>query len=470
VIASTAKYRSFSIVLVLLSAFVYYYIGYPLVRTDVTILISLYGIAFACFFGLIRLEKTHFFTLAGIAIVLRLVFVGSIPNLSQDFYRFIWDGRMLVEGWNPYLYLPNDLISSGNAPVAEAQELWQGMGDLSASHYTNYPPINQLCFAIAGLFAGKSIVGSVIVLRILIILADIGTLYFGKKLLERLGLPVHHIWLYILNPFIIMELTGNLHFEGVMIFFLVWSLYLLHKGWWKLAAVLLAFSVSVKLIPLVFLPILFQWFTKHKASEISKKTFPIIWKGVLKLLTFYGIVLVTILMLFLPFLSEAFFANYQKTVSLLFQNFEFNASLYYIARWIGYETIGWNLIKEIGRITPIIVLIFVAGISLFRNNSNFQKTITACLFGLSFYFFTTTTMHPWYLATLLILSTFTHYRFTVVWSFMIIFSYTAYQNERYAENLSFVAFEYIVVYGFLIYELFFRKEKKEKIQTVAQTT
>ncbi len=444
----------------LISAFVYYYIGYPLVRTDVTILISLYGIAFLSFFGLIRLEKSNVVFLTGIAIVLRLVFMGNIPNLSQDFYRFIWDGRMLIAGWNPYLYLPNDLMASGTAPIAEAQELFNGMGDLSASHYTNYPPINQLCFAIAGFISGKSIIGSVFVLRIIIILADIGTLYFGKKLLERLGIPIKNIWLYILNPFIIIELTGNLHFEGVMIFFLVWSLYLLHKSSWKWAAVLLALSVSVKLIPLIFLPILFQWFTKYKASEISKNTFPTIWKGILKLIAFYGIVIGTIALLFIPFISKQFIENYQATVGLWFQNFEFNASIYYIARWIGYKIVGWNMIKDIGRVTPIIVLVFITGISLFRNNKDFQKTITALLFGLSFYFFTTTTMHPWYLATLLILSVFTNYRFTIVWSFMMIFSYTAYRNEGYAENLGFVAFEYIIVYSFLLWELFFKKRKE----------
>lgn len=461
-IASVGKYHKLSIVLVLISAFVYYYIGYPLVRTDVTILISLYSIAFLSFFGLIRLEKQHFFTLAGIAIVFRLVFLGSIPNLSQDFYRFIWDGRMLIEGWNPYLYLPNDLMASGTAPVAEAQELFNGMGDLSASHYTNYPPINQLCFAIAGFFSGNNILGSVIVLRILIILADIGTLYFGKKLLENLGVPVKNIWLYILNPFIIIELTGNLHFEGVMIFFFIWSLYLLQKGSWKWAAVLLAISVSVKLIPLLFLPVFFQWFTKHKVSELSKITFPIIWKGILKLIAFYSIVFATIIVLFLPFISKQFIANYQETVGLWFQNFEFNASIYYIERWIGYKVVGWNMIKDIGKVTPIIVLIVVIGMSLFRNNSDFKRIITALLFGLSFYFFTTTTMHPWYLATLLILSVFTNYRFTVIWSFMIIFSYTAYRNEGYAENLTFVALEYVVVYGFLVWELFFKKEKRPK--------
>ena len=111
------------------------------------------------------------------------------------------------------------------------------------------------------------------------------------------------------------------------------------------------------------------------------------------------------------------------------------------------------------------MLIFVTGLSLLRNNKDFKKMISALLLGLSFNFFTTTTMHPWYLATLLILSVFTNYRFTVVWSFMIIFSYTAYTNEVYAENLGFVALEYVVVYGFLAYELFKQYLKKPAVQT-----
>lgn len=465
-IASATKYHKFSIILVLISAFVYYYIGYPLVQTDVTILISLYSIAFLSFLGLIRLEKDNFFLLAGIAILFRLVFLGSIPTLSQDFYRFIWDGRLLVEGWNPYLYLPKDLIASGAAPIAEAQELYTKMGDLNASNYTNYTPINQLCFAFAGFFSGKSIVGSVVILRSILILADIGTLYFGRKLLKNLGLAPHAIWLFILNPLVIIELTGNLHFEGFMIFFLVWSLYLLQKGAWIKGAIILALSVSVKLLPFIFLPIFFQWFINYKSVESNKRIALITWKSIWKLVAFYSIVFAIVIGLFLPFISETFISNYQNTIRLYFQHFEFNASLYYIARWIGFEVVGWNMIKDIGKVTPILVFLFVMGISFFRNNSNFKKTVTALLFGLSFYFFTTTTMHPWYMTTLLILSVFTNYRFIVVWSFMMVFSYTAYRSEGYAENLGFVALEYIVVYGFLAYEIFKNYTKKPRIQAL----
>jgi hypothetical protein len=383
----------------------------------------------------------------------RAVFILAIPNLSQDFYRFIWDGRMILEGFNPYLYTPESFIANGEFPVAQAQELYAGMGSLNGSHYSNYPPLNQLCFIMAGLFAGNNILGSAVVLRLIIIAADFGTLHFGKKLLEKLKLPAHNIFWYILNPFIIIELTGNLHFEGVMIFFLVWSLYLLHSGKWQLAAVMFACSVSIKLIPLLFLPLFYQWFTKRDASTALSLT---------KLIGFYLIVIATTIVLFLPFYSSQFITNYAETVSLWFYNFEFNGSLYYIAREIGYLFRGYNEIAIIGTYTAIIVFLFVVAMTLLRKNTTMTQLITAMLFALSFYYFTATTVHPWYVATLLILSIFTKYKFPLVWSFVIILSYLAYLQIGKAdksENLWIIAIEYLIVYGFLIWELFIKKQK-----------
>lgn len=218
---------------IIINTLFYISFAYNLERTDSTKLITLYTALFIFFYKLTRISRNHFKLLVAAAIAFRLIFSVAIPNLSQDFYRFIWDGRMLLQGLNPYLYTPESFISLGQFPVAQGQELIAGMGTLNASHFTNYPPINQLCFAIAALFSGHSILGSVVVLRVLIIAADIGTLYFGVKLLKRLKIPVSNIFWFILNPFIIIELTGNLHFEGVMVFFLVWSLYVLHQNKWK---------------------------------------------------------------------------------------------------------------------------------------------------------------------------------------------------------------------------------------------
>lgn len=448
------KLYKFPILLAISSLLFYFDFAYNLQRTDSIKLVTLYVALFFVFYKLVKLTKSNLLFLTVLAFAFRAVFILAIPNLSQDFYRFIWDGRMVLQGFNPYLYTPYFFISINDFPIPQAQELYLGMGSLSANHYTNYPPLNQLCFALAELFPGKSILSSVIGLRLIIIAADFGTLYFGKKLLQQLKLPVHHIFWYLLNPFIIIELTGNLHFEGVMIFFLLWSLYLLSCNKWFLAAVVFACSVSIKLIPLLFLPLLWQWFVPNKKDAS-------VWLNIIKLIGFYAVVGLFVALLFTPFYSQQFILNYAETVGLWFQNFEFNASLYYIAREIGYQITGYNEIAIIGKFMALLVFIMVIALAFFRKNATMVQLFSAMLFALTFYYFTATTVHPWYIATLLILSIFTKYKFPLVWSLVIILSYLAYANFNNTENLWVVSLEYVVVYSVFLYEIL----RKESVET-----
>ena len=428
-----------------ISCILYYLFAYHLERTSFAKLILLWTALFAGYTYFVN-SKFSFKNLAAIAILFRLVFLIAMPNLSQDFYRFIWDGRMILEGLNPYIYLPQTFIEEEFFIIEQSEELYAGMGPMNGSHYTNYPPLNQLCFLLAALFSSKSILGSVIVMRLQIILADIGIIYFGSKLLRKLNINPNNIFLYVLNPFIIIELTGNLHYEPVMLFFLIVALYLFHKRKWMLSGFLFAFSISIKLIPLLFLPIFLKRFLVR-----GKK---VKWKeNGIKLLLFYSIIISTTGILFLPFVSEFLIDSYSNSVGLWFRSFEFNASFYYIFREIGYLFRGYNEIAVIGKIAPILTIIFLLSVSLFRRNKTTAEIITSMLFALSFYYFTTTTMHPWYLATLVVLSIFTKYRFPIIWSFVIILSYQAYANTPWKENLWFVALEYFIVYGYLIYEL-----------------
>ncbi|CAM4178978.1 hypothetical protein GILI108418_08515 [Gillisia limnaea] len=440
-----------SLLLIAITAAFYLSFGYDLERYDLIKLIGLYSAVFYLSWNIYKIEKRNFWFLAGVALLMRLIFFGAIPNLSQDFYRFIWDGRMILEGWNPYLHLPENLIKEGTVTVAQASKLYEGMGELSGSNYTNYPPLNQFIFALAGLFAGKSILGSIVVMRVVIIAADFGVLYFGKKLLENLNLPVNRIFWYILNPFIIIELTGNLHFEGVMLFFLIWSLYLLHKKKWILSAIVFAASVSLKLVPLLFLPLLLRYFTAENSQ--NKLNF---WK----LCLYYLIVVVLVIFSFLPFLSSAFISNFSASIGLWFQKFEFNASIYYLIRWVGFQVKGYNIIETAGKVLPVIVILILAGLAIFRKNNSPQRLITTMLLGVSIYFFLSTTVHPWYIATPLLLSVFTRYRFAVIWSFVVIFSYAAYSDVVFRENLWLVALEYIVVIGMFIYQILNENRKK----------
>lgn len=445
------------------SVLLYVLFAHHLERSDFLYLLLLYSGLFYCAWRLIKIAEINFWILAGIGVLFRVLFLPAIPNLSQDFYRFLWDGRVLIQGINPYVFTPDQFLQ--NTPpkyilqhwsiiqwdslfIPQASTLMDGMGALNASHYSNYPPVNQFFFTIAALFFSKSIAGSVVVLKVLMVVADIGILYFGKKLLEKLKLPVKNIFWYFLNPFIIIELTGNLHFEGIMLFFVVWAFYLLQKGKWFWGAVLLGISISVKLLPLLFLPLFFKWFYKKERSTFFNIT---------SSLKFYIVVVSTVLLTFAPFLSQEFIINFSATIGLWFQKFEFNASVYYIIRWIGFQVIGWNIIATVGKVLPLVVILFILAMTFFRNNTATQNLITATLFCVSFYFLLSTTVHPWYVATPLVLSIFTRYRFPIVWSFMVVFSYAAYGADGFQENLGLVAMEYSVVIVFALYEIMYKK-------------
>lgn len=174
----------------------------------------------------------------------------------------------------------------------------------------------------------------------------------------------------------------------------------------------------------------------------------------MKLSLFYLIVLTFTLLLFLPFYNSELIGNYSNSIGLWFRSFEFNASFYYIFREIGYNFRGYNEITFISKITPVLTLLFLLYLSFFKQNKNIVQLMTGMLFGLCFYYFTATTVHPWYLATPLILCVFTKYKFPIVWSLVIILTYEAYANNPWQENLWFVFIEYLIVFSFLIFEVF----------------
>ncbi|MFK5974121.1 MAG: mannosyltransferase [Flavobacteriaceae bacterium] len=432
------KLHKISILLALLSSALYYTFAYHLERIDFIKLLTLFAALFFLCFKLIQFEKWNFRFLLIIGIIFRLIFVFVEPNLSQDFYRFIWDGELVSHFMNPYLEVPNTLILQKDLFIANAQELYQGMGELSARHYSNYPPLNQLIFALAALLGGKTILGSVVFMRFTIILADIGIFYFGRKLLKNLNRSPHLIFWYFLNPLIVIELSGNLHFEGVMLFFFVWALYLISIKKWAMAAIPYALSISIKLVPLLFLPL----FLKHLGLKNSA--------------LFYMLVGAISVLLLLPFYSTEFVANYTDTVGLWFSNFEFNAGIYNGLKKIAvyYDAKPWELIKIYGKITPYITIGIVLLFTFLAKNQKLNTLITSMLWILTLYYFLATTVHPWYIVFLVLLSIFTEFKYALLWSAMITLSYFAYSQTDYSEHLGLLTIEYIFVFGFLCYEMF----------------
>lgn len=437
--------RSFKKVLqvtpILLSVLGYYFLGFEVDRAQSLILIPLYLTLFFCSYPLI-FKNYSLNQVLGIGILFRLIFLVSTPLLSQDFFRFLWDGMLLSNGLNPYEATPDFLNQT--APLFStpfSQELYKGMGTLSAEHYSNYPPINQLGFYLASLIGGNSILANIISIRVLLILADLGVFWFGIKLLDYLNRSKKRIGLYFLNPLIIVELTGNLHWEGFMIFFFIFGLYLIFvKNKWKWATIPMAISVASKLIPLLILP-LFWRFLKPKKSMLF---------GLLTLLCLF--------LFFIPFfLGTDSLSHYLNTIGLWFNRFEFNGSIYYVIRAIGYEVKGYNIIRKLGAVSPYIILGIVAVFTFIRNNKTPQALLTGMLFCLSCYFFIATTVHPWYIVSLVSITLFTNYSYPLIWSALVVLSYATYGNSDFNENYYLIGLQYGIVYGVFLLELI-RKE------------
>ncbi len=428
-----------SLLLSLLCGLLYYLFGYHLARSEFTKLFLLYAALFFLCYKLIQFEKWNFRLLLFLGVVFRLVLFFSIPNLSQDFYRYLWDGTLVVMGESPYLYSPDKLLDMSGTVMPMREYLLGGMGPLSASHYSNYPPMSQLLYGISVWLGGGKVLGSLFAMRSILLLADLGIFYFGRKLLKLLNRSPHLIFWYFLNPLVIIELGGNVHFEGVMLFFLLYAIYLIHTGKWIPAALVLSLSISVKLIPLMFLPLFFKTY------------------GIGKGLIFNILVIAGVAITALPFYHPQFSGNYIATLSLWFSNFEFNASIYNVVKNLGsqIELKPWELIKLYGKVFPVLVVTWVGLLSFSSRNRMAQGLLFSMLLILTFYFFVSPTVHPWYVISLVLLCLFTDFRFPLVWSATLVLSYSAYRTDPVVtESMGFLIVEYLSVYAFLVYELF----------------
>lgn len=430
--------------LLLVSLAVYIVLGYFTPRTDFLQLLLLFSGLFAIYGYAISLSKSksQILILLSASIVFRLVLLPVVPNLSDDYFRFIWDGMLSSTGINPYTVLPSAFFHTGEvAGTGISNEIFNGLN--SKDYYTIYPPVMQFIFYLAAKLFPENLIGSIIVMRLFIILAEIGTILVGMKILKSLNLPEKNILLYSLNPLVIIELTGNLHFEGLMIFFLLIAMYFLFKQQYWVSSLFFAFSVGTKLIPLLIIPLLLKRI------------------GVFKTVIFSLILAILLLLFFLPFIDNNLISNFSNSLNLYFQKFEFNASIYYLVRWVGYHATGYNMIQWAGPVLSAIAFILILLIAFGKRATDWNSFFSSAIFILLIYYLFATTVHPWYSTVLVAMSMFTSLRFPTVWSALIPLSYFAYSSSTYKENLWLVGAEYFCSLLFVLYEL--KKKKKNTI-------
>lgn len=429
-------------ILALLLFIIYVLLGYFVPREQSLYFLILYASSWGLTYALLKNSST--LSIFWLGLLFRLIFIIALPWLSQDFYRFIWDGLLLQNELNPYAFSPNELIERDalfDSPLKTT--LYEGMGTLSAQHYSNYPPINQLGFLSTVYAFPQSLLGSVVVMRLLLILAEVGLFFVIKKILQHLNLPLSRLGWYFLNPLIILELTGNLHWEGVMLFFfaLGWWLLLKQQNFW--ATIAFAFSIATKLIPLLLLPLFVRF-------QAWKKT---VWMALLGCLC--------LLLLFVPFFKDIGMENYFATLQLWFKNFEFNGSVYYLIRWIGYQIKGYNIIRQWGEISPWIITGMILIFAFLKPKKKAQEVFTAMLFLMTAYYLIASIVHPWYVIPLVFLGLFTRYSFPLIWSMLIPLSYITYADPNFQENYILIVLEYTIVIIAMIFEI---RNKKALLQ------
>ncbi len=421
-----------------LSAIGYLLIGYEIQRPETLKLLSTYALIFGSYIYLVN--KNEAITVKQfiyLGVFFRLLFLFSTPLLSDDFYRFIWDGRLWFNGINPFAELPTYYMNTtGAAPFGINAELFALIN--SPTHYTIYPPIPQFINWVAAWLASDSIWTSTVILRISHILAEIGTLVLLPSVLRAFKIYPKNIAWYALNPLIIIELVGNLHHEALMIFFLVLFLSNYVQQKWNGAAFAFAMAVAAKLLPLMFLPALLL---RLKLKE-----------GVQFLVVFT----ISLAIAFAPLLDATFYRGIENSLLLYYQKFEFNAGIYYAFRQIGFWINGYNMIALIGKIFALGVTmsILIISVSSYKKKNPLPETFlwVSTVFALF-----SLILHPWYIALVILFGTISHYKFGIAWSLLIMATYAGYSAIGFTELMPIVAIEFILVLGMLFWEI--RKPK-----------
>lgn len=185
-----------------------------------------------------------------LAILFRLVLFPMAPG--DDVWRYVWEGRIQAQGFNPYLLAPQ-------APelVALREEGWEKINHPEWSAI--YPPGAQLCFAWLARVSAKPWF-----FKLAFTAADLCTLLFLLRLNTGPGRYRQTAW-YAWCPAVALAFAGAAHFDSLMLLPMTLALWTLRRAeppgegepswaWACLSAVLLGLAISIKTIPLLLIP------------------------------------------------------------------------------------------------------------------------------------------------------------------------------------------------------------------------
>ncbi|MEO7725498.1 MAG: hypothetical protein ABIU29_12575, partial [Chthoniobacterales bacterium] len=187
------------------------------------------------------------------AILLRLVALPLLPG--DDLWRYQWEGKVQNAGFNPYVLAPND---DRLAAVREEYPDWVRINhrDFSAI----YPPGTELVFAGLSRFGAGPLA-----YKLLFAAADLGAIALLLRLIGGRERYLDAAW-YAWNPLVVYSFAGAAHFDSLMILPMLAGILCFVRSraapepgmqwrWALVGAVAMGAAISIKLIPLLLLPV-----------------------------------------------------------------------------------------------------------------------------------------------------------------------------------------------------------------------
>lgn len=191
------------------------------------------------------------------ALLLRMAALATPPYLSDDIYRYIWDGRVQAAGINPYRFVPE----SRELLALRDGEIYPRINRRGYAP-TIYPPLAEALF-----LAGTRISESVTWVKLVMIAFEALTVWILVRLLRSLQLPPERVLIYAWNPLAIWEFAGSGHIDAAAIAFMVLAVWARRCNRPGLTGLSLACATLTKLYPAVIFPALYRrWDWKMPAA------------------------------------------------------------------------------------------------------------------------------------------------------------------------------------------------------------
>ena len=187
-----------------------------------------------------------------LAAVWHFLFLLKPPGSDDDIRRYLWDGRVQRLGYNPYLAIPSDPALAG-LHTQETRSL--NHPDLPSP----YPPGAEIFFR-----AVTAIHESVFALKLAFVFCDFGIVLVLFDVLRRSDQPAHWVLAYAWHPLLAVEVAGSGHVDIVGALLLIVSAAALMRRWRAAAVVAFGLAVSVKLLPIVLVPLYWRRVRAHE--------------------------------------------------------------------------------------------------------------------------------------------------------------------------------------------------------------